>query len=173
MAATLSARHEGAGQPWLLLQTQAAVPLTEAVAAGYRLERRVEALRQQRAGQWSVGDLMRVRLTIEASQDLGWVVLSDALPPGGRVVGGGFGGESQLARAGEWRAGDAWPAFEERGDEHWRAVFEWLPQGRHTLAYTLRLDAAGVFGLPPTRVEALHAPENFAALPRAPLEVRP
>ena len=133
----------------------------------------MEPVRQQRPGQWSAGDLMRVRFTVHAAQDLGWVVLSDALPPGGRVVGGGLGGESMLARAGEWRAGDAWPAFEERGDDRWRAVFEWLPQGRHTLAYTLRLDAAGQFGLPPARVEAMHAPENFAELPLAPLEVRP
>ena len=44
---------------------------------------------------------------------------------------------------------------------------------RHTLAYTLWLDAAGVFGLPPLRVEAMHAPENFAELPLSPLEVRP
>ncbi len=171
--ATVAARHEGAGQPWLVLQTRAAVPLTAPLAAGYRLERTVEAVRQQRSGQWSRGDVLRVRLTVDAMQDLGWVVIADPVPAGARVLGSGLARDSAIATVGERRAGDAWPAYEERADDAWRAYFEWLPRGRHQIAYTLRLDAAGRFGLPPARVEAMYAPENFAERPVPPLEVRP
>jgi uncharacterized protein YfaS (alpha-2-macroglobulin family) len=39
--------------------------------------------------------------------------------------------------------------------------------------YALRLNQAGVFGLPPTRVEALYAPEVFAEIPNESIQVDP
>jgi len=38
--------------------------------------------------------------------------------------------------------------------------------------YTVRLNNEGTFLLPPTRVEALYAPEMFGEIPNAPVEVR-
>ena len=39
------------------------------------------------------------------------------------------------------------------------------------LQYTIRLNNAGNFALPPTRVEALYAPEMFGESPNAPVRV--
>jgi len=39
--------------------------------------------------------------------------------------------------------------------------------------YTIRLNQAGQFQLPSTRVEALYAPEMFGELPNAMFEVLP
>ena len=39
--------------------------------------------------------------------------------------------------------------------------------------YTVRLGQAGVFHLPPSRVEALYAPERFGEWPNAIVEVAP
>jgi uncharacterized protein YfaS (alpha-2-macroglobulin family) len=39
--------------------------------------------------------------------------------------------------------------------------------------YTVRLNNAGTFGLPPTRVEALYAPSVFGAIPNATMVVVP
>jgi len=41
------------------------------------------------------------------------------------------------------------------------------------LEYTVRLNNAGRFALPPSRVEAMYAPETFGELPNATLEVAP
>lgn len=172
-AGTFTARHEGSGQPWLTLQTLAAVPLAQPVAAGYRITRTVSAVQRQRPDAWSRGDVMRVRLEIEALADFGWVVVSDPVPAGATLLGSGLGRDSQIATRGERREGFAWPAYEERATEAWRGYYEWLPRGRHVVEYTLRLNSSGRFGLPPARVEAMYAPENFGELPLAPLEVRP
>ena len=43
----------------------------------------------------------------------------------------------------------------------------------HVIEYTLRLNNAGRFSLPPPRVEALYAPESFGELPNAVVEVGP
>ena len=61
-------------------------------------------------------------------------------------------------------------------DEHsdaWRAYYQWMPRGTQVVEYTLRLNSSGRFSLPPTRVEAMYAPEIFGETPIAPLVVQP
>ena len=48
-----------------------------------------------------------------------------------------------------------------------------MPKGTLVAEYTLRLNQAGRFVLPPTRVEALYAPEMFGELPNDAIEVAP
>ncbi len=45
--ASLVARHDGTGRPWLTLQTLAAVPLRAPLAAGYRITRSVSAVQRK------------------------------------------------------------------------------------------------------------------------------
>jgi uncharacterized protein YfaS (alpha-2-macroglobulin family) len=172
-AAALEARHEGAGRPWLSVQTLAAVPLREPLTAGYRIARSVSAVERAQADGWTRGDIVRVRLEVEAVGDMTWVVVSDPLPAGAAVLGGGLGRDAALATRGERREGSASLAFEERAAEAWRGYFAFMPRGRHVVEYTLRLSASGRFALPPTRVEAMYAPETFGERPNEPVEVRP
>ena len=65
----------------------------------------------------------------------------------------------------------AWPSYTENGRDTWRAYFEWLPRGKTTVEYTVRLNGAGRFALPPARVEAMYAPDIRAQLPVAPVTV--
>ncbi len=172
-AGSLQISHEGTGKPWVTVQALAAVPLKAPLRAGYRLSRSVVAVERKVATQWSRGDVLRVRLEVDASADMNWVVLSDPVPAGAVVLGSGLGGESAIASRGEKRSGQAWPAFQERSFEAFRSYYEFLPRGKHVLEYTLRLNSAGRFALPPTRVEAMYAPERHGALPNAAIEVLP
>jgi uncharacterized protein YfaS (alpha-2-macroglobulin family) len=167
----LTARHEGAGRPWLTLQALAAVPLTAPVAAGYRVTRTVTAVERKSPQAWSRGDVLRVRLEIVATADMAWAVVSDPVPAGATLLGSGLGRDSAIATQGQ-QAGSPLLTFEERGAESWRGYFEWLPRGTHTVEYTLRLNTAGRFNLPPTRVEAMYAPETFGEAPNAALDVQ-
>jgi alpha-2-macroglobulin len=101
------------------------------------------------------------------------VVVADPIPAGATLLGSGLGRDSAIATQGERREGWAWPVYEERGAEAWRGYYGWLPRGTHAVEYTLRLNTAGRFGLPPTRVEAMYAPESFGELPNAGWEVLP
>ncbi|MFM7507630.1 MAG: alpha-2-macroglobulin family protein [Rubrivivax sp.] len=178
-AVPLQARHDGTGRAWLALQTWAAVPLQAPLSAGYRLTRQVEAVQQRRPGVLSRGDVLRVTLEVESSQDLGWVVLADPVPAGATLLGSGLGRDAAIAAvtavaaAPAPRGDTASPVYVERAADAWRAYFDALPRGRHRISYTLRLNTAGRFGLPPARVEAMYAPENFAELPLAVVEVQP
>jgi len=54
-----------------------------------------------------------------------------------------------------------------------RAYYAFVAKGRFKVEYTVRLNNAGRFELPATRVEALYAPEMFGELPNRPLAVDP
>jgi hypothetical protein len=169
---TLTLAHQGSGAPWATVASVAAVPLQAAVASGLRVSKTVTPVDAKTPGALSRGDTLRVRLTIDAQSDIGWVVVSDPLPAGAVVLGGGLGRDSQIATRGEQRGGVAWPTYEERSQEAFRAYYEVLPKGSVQLEYTVRLNASGTFRLPPTRAEAMYAPDVFGATPNAAMVVR-
>ena len=163
----LDLAHDGSGKPWATVQSLAAVPLRQPFSSGYRIERTVSAVEQRQPGKWSRGDVMRVRLDLEAQSDMTWVVVNDPVPAGASVLGTGLGRDSQILAAGEKKQGWVWPAFEERKFDSFRAYYRFVPKGKWTLEYTLRLNNPGEFLLPETRVEALYAPEMFGEIPNA------
>lgn len=55
----------------------------------------------------------------------------------------------------------------------YRSYYRFVPKGRFSTEYTVRLNDAGRFALPPTRVEAMYAPEMYGAVPNAAVEVGP
>lgn len=169
--ADVAVEHAGAGRPWIGIQSEAAVPLAAPLSSGYRLAKTLVPIERRHPDRWTRGDLVRVRLEIEAQADMAWVVVDDPVPGGTSHVGRGLGRESAIAGQGERADGCPCVAHQERRFDAFRAYYSWVPKGRFALEYTVRLDQAGRFALPPTRVEALYAPEMFGELPQAPLEV--
>lgn len=164
----LSVQHRGTGKPWVALQSIAAVPRTQPMNAGYVLKKTVSAVQGANAQNWRRGDVVRVRLEVNASADMTWVALSDPIPAGATILGSGLGRDSEVAQQGEGQASEgAWPAFVERGQDSYRVYWDYLPKGVSVVEYTVRLNNAGDFALPPTRAEALYAPEMFGELPNA------
>ena len=99
--------------------------------------------------------------------------MTDPIPAGATILGSGLGRDSIIATQGEKREGQGWPAFEERSFEAFRSYYDYLPKGTIKVEYTLRLNNAGHFQLPPSRVEALYAPEMFGEVPNAAVDVKP
>jgi uncharacterized protein YfaS (alpha-2-macroglobulin family) len=169
---SLQIRHQGKGTPWANVAVLAAVPSRSAQSQGYRVMREVTPLTEKIKGKVSRGDIWRVKLRIDSAQEMAWVVVNDPIPAGARILGDGDGRDSRLSVRGEKSAsGRAYPAFIERSFAGLRAYYEHVPKGQFELEYTLILNNAGHFSLPPTRVEALYAPELFGELPLMPVEV--
>jgi uncharacterized protein YfaS (alpha-2-macroglobulin family) len=162
--------HKGQGSPWAFLYPRAAVELSEPIHRGYQVKRTITPVEQQTKGRWRVGDVYRVKLELDASADMSWVAVSDPAPAGASVLGTGLGRDSALLSQGDKKSG-GWLAHEEKSFEGYRAYYEWLPKGKATLEYTVRLNGAGTFHLPNTRVEAMYAPEMYSESPNAKLVV--
>ncbi len=168
---TLSVTHQGPGKPWLTLQSVAAIQLKAPFAAGYQIKKTITPVEQANpglpAGSYSRGDVLRITLEVNASADMSWAVITDPVPGGATILGSGLGRDSAIATQGEKQSGDGWPAFEERSFEAFRSYYQFLPKGVVKMEYTLRLNNVGEFSLPPSRVEAMYAPEMFGVAPNA------
>ena len=174
-AETLAVTHSGGGKPWVTLQSLAALELKAPAFAGYRVKKTLTPVEQAVAGRYSRGDIVRVTLEVSASTDMTWVVLSDPIPAGSTILGSGLGRDSEIATQNEKRSGNGWPVFEERSFEAFRSYYDHLSSGSFKTEYTLRLNNVGSFALPPTRIEAMYAPEVFGELPntRFTVQARP
>ncbi|MCX5918230.1 MAG: MG2 domain-containing protein [Deltaproteobacteria bacterium] len=165
--------HQGSGKPWVTVQSLAAIPLKEPLSSGYKIQKTVTPLQRKDANRWSRGDILRVRLEMEGQADQTWVVVSDPIPAGSSILGSGLGRDSQLLTQEEKKEGWGWPAYEERSFEAFRAYYRYVPKGKWTVEYTLRLNQSGAFQIPTTRTESLYFPEMFGEIPNRIFEVQP
>jgi alpha-2-macroglobulin len=169
----LTVSHQGSGKPWVTIQSLAAIPLKEPFSSGFKIKKSILPVEQKQKDRWSKGDIVRVRLELESQADQTWVVVNDPIPAGVTLLGMGLGRDSEILTQGEERKGRAWPAFEERSFEAFRAYYEYVPKGNWMVEYTIRLNQSGIFQLPATRVEALYFPEMFGEIPNKTMEVQP
>jgi alpha-2-macroglobulin len=107
---------------------------------------------------------------VTATAGRNWVVINDPIPPGATVLGG-LGGQSQILAGAAGGGEGAYPSYTERGNDAWKAYFEWAPEGSFTVEYAMRLNGTGQFKLPPTQVEAMYSPGIRGAVPNAPISV--
>lgn len=174
--APLALEHSGGGKPWMQLQARAAIPLKSPLELGYSLKRKVTPILQAQPGQWSIGDIANVEITVEARADQPWVVVRDPIPAGAAHLGTGLSGGSQILnrdpKAPAAGGTEDFPLeYEEKSHAHYTGYAAYLPKGTYRLNYRIRLNSAGLFQLPPARVEAMYSPESFGETPHAPWPV--
>jgi uncharacterized protein YfaS (alpha-2-macroglobulin family) len=162
--------QSGGAGPWAFVRVKAAVPLTQPLMAGYKMTKKVEMVQAARQGTLTRGDVVKVTITVEASAERNWVVVNDPMPAGATVLGN-LGGQSELLNKDAGSDGDTWPSYLERSGGTFRAYYGWVPRGSFTITYVMRLNTAGRFNLPATRVEAMYSPEIRAQLPNAAMTV--
>lgn len=176
---SLQFSHIGSGKPWIHFETQSAIPVKKSRDMGYQISRKITPVVQNTSGVWHVGDVVNVELTILARSDQPWVVVHDPIPAGATHLGTGLDGSSQILDRAPKRSDSVtqiqdWPTeYEERSNASFIAYAAYLPRGTYRLNYRFRLNAAGEFQLPPSRVEAMYAPENFGEDPHASWKVSP
>lgn len=170
--ATLRLDQQGTGKPWLTVQSRARIPLKAPYGTGFTVNKTVTPLQQKTKGQWSIGDVVRVQLVMTSQSDMGWVAVDDPIPSGATLLGRALGRDGSLA-AESGDSGDSGATYAEFGAEAYRAYYERLYKGEWCTSYTLRLNQSGTFLLPPTRVEAMYAPEMFGMLPNPEWVVAP
>jgi len=173
----LTVQQRGSGSPWVTIQSRAVIPVRESLSRGYTVRKSYEPVVQRVPGKWSSGDIVRVKLEVDAQAERNWVVIDDPIPPGAAIIGGQSLSKSLVAdttsAAAEISDENLYPTFEERTFEAYRGYFDSMMKGTGRVQYTMRLNTAGEFVLPETRVEALYSPDMFGALPNTSFVVEP
>jgi uncharacterized protein YfaS (alpha-2-macroglobulin family) len=193
--ADLRVSQQGSGRPWMTVQALAAIPRSQPFNAGYAIKKTITPVEQARPGVYQRGDVLQVRLDIDASADMNWVALQDPIPAGATILGSGLGRDSVISNTrsvtaaadpdaqrpeededpenawgGYWD--QPWLAYQERAFDAMRAYYQFLPKGRVSIEYRIRLNNVGDFALPATRIEAMYAPEQFGEWPNARFQVQ-
>ncbi len=163
------AQSAGAG-PWAMVSLSAAVPLTQPLFAGYKIEKTLSIVSQKNKDRLTRGDVVKVRITVNAGANRNWVVVSDPVPPGATIIGN-LGGQSAILAGAASGGEGVSPSYTERGNDAWRGYFEWVPEGQFVVEYAMRLNGVGQFNLPPTRVEAMYSPDIRGMVPNKPVKV--
>ena len=112
--APLSLTHSGGAAPWAMISVSAAVPRRQPLFAGYRLNKTFSIISQKNKGRFTRGDVIKVRITVDASAERNWVVVSDPVPPGATIIGN-LGGQSGLLGAAASGGEGVSPSYVERG----------------------------------------------------------
>jgi uncharacterized protein YfaS (alpha-2-macroglobulin family) len=165
--AVMAGRHTADGPAYLRYEIRQAQPLGVPQFVGVQVSREVEAV-EGRLDALKRGDVLRVTLKVRSAAPLSWVAVSDPVPAGASVMD-----RPPLKEAARNTDLLSWPAYEEKGAGWYRAYFDELGGRQGTLQYYLRINTAGTFQMPETRVEPLYDPEVFARLPNAPVVVLP
>ena len=97
------------------------------------------------------GDLLEVRLDVEAKNDCEYILVEDRKAAGLEPVESlsGYRPQGRLAPYAEWR------------DDRVRFYLPWLPRGTHSLSYRLRAETPGVFLALPATAEAMYDPDGL------------
>ncbi|MEO7576560.1 MAG: MG2 domain-containing protein [Massilia sp.] len=169
----LALSHEGGGAPWATVQSGAAIKLQAPAAHGLTVLKSLSAVEQKVPGQWSPGDIVRVTLMLSGAPNLGWLALNDPIPSGATILGKDLGGQSAVTVANPDAYRTTWPVHRELGADSYRAFFDRAPDGPWRTSYLLRFNNAGLFQLPPTRIEAMYVPDAYGETPNPALEVKP
>ncbi|MEW6273007.1 MAG: alpha-2-macroglobulin family protein, partial [Thermodesulfobacteriota bacterium] len=139
-SAELAIEQRGPGRPWASVLASAAIPLEQPVAVGYRVTKEIAPLEPRPSGELRAGDVLTVRLEIDAQADRPWVVLDDPVPGGSSHLrttpARAASAATAAAGASPAGAGGALaPTFVERSFQSWKAYFEELPAGKTVVSY--------------------------------------
>ena len=119
-----------------------------------------------------VGDVIQVKLTIIAPNDLHYVVVEDAFPAGAEGVDQSLkttsvvGESPELTRTDQqnpWRGGYGWWWFShtELRDEKAVLFATYLPHGTYEYTYLIRASLPGEYRVIPTHAYQMYFPETF------------
>src|SRR3546814_11767969 len=97
--------------------------------AGYQIERDIVPVSPSVPGKWSRGDVYRVDLPIVSTTPTIWAVVTDPIPAGATLTGGGLGSDSPLPPRPDPVTSCASPLLVDRKFHIFRAYSAFLPQG--------------------------------------------
>jgi uncharacterized protein YfaS (alpha-2-macroglobulin family) len=155
---------------------EARVDAGAAVANGFSITRRYVDASGKEATSFKAGELITVKLTVDADATQRWVALVDPIPAGFEVVnpklaagGAPQPGSAPGSRPSYWQA-VTWDHQEMRDDRVlWFA--DHMHRGSYELEYQARATIDGTFTTMPATIEAMYEPQLRARTTRAQVTV--
>jgi uncharacterized protein YfaS (alpha-2-macroglobulin family) len=104
--------------------------------------------------RFNQGDSVRVRLTINAPREIGYVLIEDAFPSGMEPTERGTAEQDFSGEDGEW---GWWYSNIDVRDDRIAIFARTLPKGKHTVEYNLRAQTPGTSRALPVQLQGMYA----------------
>lgn len=114
--------------------------------------------------RFAQGDMVRVRLTIEATREITYAVIEDPLPSGLEPTGAGTADDLD-----EW---SFWYSSVDVRDDRVAFFARRIPRGKQVIEYTLRASTPGTSAAPPTAVYGMYSAATRAESAPDRVEIR-
>ena len=165
------------------LQLRLPAAEAEPVSRGISVEREYFSVEQpgEPVTSAQAGEVITVRVTITAHQDINYFVLEDPIPAGTEAVD-----TSLLTTSGALQPPDLRPTYDpawwwgwwyfdhtEMRDEQVNLYADWLPRGTYVYTYQVRATVPGAFQTVPSHAYAFYFPEVFGRSAGELFTVRP
>lgn len=133
--------------------------------SGISVTRQYQPVSADRTSEgWSVGDLIRVHLSVEAADDAWYVIINDPLPAGCEALNERLNTTSHVA--GEEADIYRWYTYgynrKDVYDERVTLFVTRLTAGRHEYDYLMRATTPGEFSVLPAEVSLMYDPDTWA-----------
>ncbi len=111
------------------------------------------------ADGWNVGDVVNVRLTLETTDALHYMLIEDMLPAGLEALNERL--ETETTRVPDSRIPWRWWGYERKEIRDEKVTFfdTYLPPGTHSFDYAARAVTPGIFSARPAEAYAMYRPE--------------
>lgn len=162
-------RGAGEGALYYTAALNVALPTDEisALESGVIVSRRYVPLNG--ADEVRVGDLIEVRLSVIAPQDLHYVMVQDPIPAGTEAINPELATEVQIGTRPQldpqdpFAAGWGWWWFSDADyrDEAVVLYSTYLPRGAYEYVYTIRATVAGTYNVLPTVAQEFYFPDVY------------
>ncbi|MGC8927460.1 MAG: alpha-2-macroglobulin family protein [Myxococcota bacterium] len=151
---------------WLrMLFEEESVP-DNPVFKGFKITRELMDESGKKKVEFRQGELVKVRITVEADSYYNNVVIIDPLITGSQVIG-------RISKEAPEYVDYFWDyTYSDVRDGYLRTYYEYPYSKKIIYEYSVRLNTKGYFNIPPTRVELMYMPDIYGELPNSPIEVR-
>jgi len=167
-------RGEGSGNLYYTARLRLNLPVAnvQAVSNGVSVERRYvlangETLESVDSAR--VGEVVQVRLTVVAPEDLHYVVIQDPIPAGTEAIDPNLSTNAQIGTAPSLESYDLraqgwgwwWFSNIEYRDQQVNLYSTYLPAGTYEYVYSVRASVAGVYNVIPPTAQEFYFPDVY------------
>jgi uncharacterized protein YfaS (alpha-2-macroglobulin family) len=167
-------RGEGTGNLYYTARLRLNLPVAnvQAVSNGVSVERRYvlangETLESVDSAR--VGEVVQVRLTVVAPEDLHYVVIQDPIPAGTEAIDPNLSTNAQIGTAPSLESYDLraqgwgwwWFSNIEYRDQQVNLYSTYLPAGTYEYVYSVRASVAGVYNVIPPTAQEFYFPDVY------------
>jgi len=167
----VSLQHQGEGRVWASLMLKTVLHNKSIENQGFKLEKSIIPVEVASKKHFTVGDVIKIVIKVKTQNPSRMVALIDPIPSGASHIKNNIASDDN----GQYDVyyDTSYDTNEEKRFLSYVLNQSYVAAGEREFSYLIRLNSAGKFKLPKTRIEMMYSPDVFGELANDVFEIRP